>query len=270
MDHRKNYRYFSSWDFCEKDFESALKYLKAEQETLCTPDKMLSDNNAKYVWRVQLPGDNGQTFDAVYKICSAKTPWRYMFRYSLPTREAENYRVFSALGMPMPRLLAHGDTRKCFILKQSYLVVEFVPDTMDGTVFMPDGKKREDAAAADEFTRKNFELLAHLHRNQIFHKAFHVRNSLFRYDPDGKMEIFLIDVARCRRYRWKNMKWPVLFDLQTWLRDMGVDETTGRRWVGYYCAAWQGECPWTCDDLMAQLKQFKRRASAKPRNTFIS
>jgi tRNA A-37 threonylcarbamoyl transferase component Bud32 len=268
MNHKKSYRYFSSWDYCEKDFESALQQLKAERSALCRQDRILSDNNAKYVWRIPLTGDNGQEFDTGYKICSAETPWRYMFRYSLPTREAENYRLFASIGMPMPRLLAHGDTRKCFILKESYIVVEFIPGTKDGTVFMPDRKMRDDTAAADEFTKKNFELLAKLHQNRIFHKAFHVRNSLFRYDENGNMEIFWIDVARCRRYPWKNMKWPILFDLQTWLQDLRIDEVTGRRYIEYYCSAWQNDCPRTSEALMDQLRHFKRRASSAPRNVF--
>ena len=168
----------------------------------------------------------------------------------------------------MPRLLAHGDMRKYFILKESYIVVEFIPGTKDGTVFMPDRKMRDDTAAADEFTKKNFELLAKLHQNRIFHKAFHVRNSLFRYDENGNMEIFWIDVARCRRYPWKNMKWPILFDLQTWLQDLRIDEVTGRRYIEYYCSAWQNDCPWTSEALMNQLRHFKRRASSAPRNVF--
>ena len=62
MNHKKSYRYFSSWDYCEKDFESALQQLKAERSALCRQDRILSDNNAKYVWRIPLTGDNGQEY----------------------------------------------------------------------------------------------------------------------------------------------------------------------------------------------------------------
>ncbi|MEG1980298.1 MAG: lipopolysaccharide kinase InaA family protein, partial [Victivallaceae bacterium] len=187
--------------------------------------------------------------------------------FLLPVREAENYRYLATLNIPIPRLLAYGDVRHCFILQESFIVVDFIPESSDGTVFMPGGKQREELTLAEEFTKKNFELLAKVHQHNFYHKAFHLRNSLFRHSADGNLEVFWIDVARCRMWPKPDMSWPIIHDLYTWLKDICFEESVGLRCLEHYCR-FNPQCPLSAAELLAALQKFRRRSGANAVNVF--
>ena len=257
---------FSSWNFCEGDFAPVLAQIRSRKSEFCRNDNSLSIHNGKDVWRIQLPAD-GRKFDFVYKICNGKKPWRYMFAPSLPVREAGNYRYLAKLNIPIPRVLAYGDVRSCFILHESYIVVEFIAGSSDGTSFMPGGRQRDKLTLAEDFTKRNFELLAKVHQHNFYHKAFHPRNSLFRQTAGGDLEVFWIDVAPCRIWSKPDMTWPIVHDLYTWLKDMQFEESVGLRCLEYYCRL-NPKCPATAAELLAALQRFRRRSGAKAVNVF--
>ena len=184
-DFKTKKRYFCSWSASIPAFAETLARLRKgalkEGET-CS---QIYESAGKYVFRGKMDG-----FDFAYKTQQGKAFWRYLFRNSLPLRECFHYAVLRNLGIPVPQVLAVGDTRKCFILKESFLVTEFLDRTEDGRVFMPGEKFRSGhEELRHAFAEKHLRELAKLHDGGYFHKAFHPRNRLFRGDSPEEMEI---------------------------------------------------------------------------------
>ena len=193
---------------------------------------------------------------------------RYLVRSSLPAREARNLQRFHDLGIPTAHVLAVGDVRHNFLLKQSYLVTEFLPDTADGRIFMPGGNLAQDMERRLTFTRMHLALLAKIHEHCFFHKAFHPRNLLWR-ERDGRMEVFWIDVARCRRVRPFRMKRAMIMDLHTYFRDMLFPRETVRTLLGEYLTMRSpGSFRGNAQDLLEELIHFKRHLFALRRKRY--
>lgn len=194
---------------------------------------------------------------AVYKICHGKKPWRYWFDLSLPAREFRNYQVLYQLDVPAAKVLAFGERRTLCHLHDSFFITEFLEGTRDGRSFMPGGPFREDRKLREEFWRINMPILAKLHRNNFFHKAIHPRNILWRLRPEGAMEVFWIDVARCRIVFGFRMKRAIAFDLYTILGDMQLPAEEGRRMLACYLEH-NPDCGFTLDSLCATMRNFHR------------
>ena len=127
------------------------------------------------------------------------------------------------------------------------------------------GEMRAETELRKEFTCKHLSLLAEIHDNMIFHKAFHPRNLLWRNSGNG-MEIFWIDVARCRRVKSWAMKRAILVDIHTFFRDMRPPESELRECVAYYLAQRRnGTYPGGADALIQDVFGFRRRLFSKKR-----
>ncbi len=253
-----NFLYDRNWT--APGFEAALAYLNAHPE-LRNEDAVLTRSGGKEVWKIQLPPEVGDV-TAVYKICHGKKPWRYWLDLSLPAREFRNYQVLYQLGIPAAKVLAFGERRTFCHLHDSFFITEFLSDTRDGRSFMPGGAFREDRKLREKFWTLNMPLLAKVHKHNFFHKAIHPRNILWRLSPTGKMEVFWIDVARCRIVFRPWMKRAVAFDLYTILRDMEMPAEEGTRMLACYLEH-NPDCGYTLDSLSAEMRDFHRHTFGK-------
>lgn len=256
-DFKSKKRYFRSWSASIPSFAETLARLRKGALKEGEECFQIYESAGKYVFRGKMGGS-----DFAYKTQQGKAFWRYMFRYSLPLRECFHYAVLRDLKIPVPRVLAVGDTRKCFILKESFLVTEFLDRTEDGRVFMPEGKFRTGhGELRHAFAEKHLRELAKLHDGGYFHKAFHPRNLLFRGDSPETMEIFWIDVARLRKMR--NAKRCVVMDLHTFLRDMLLPEKELDELLQVYLSAVKKKHFASQEELKDLLVHFKRRAFSR-------
>lgn len=257
---------FSSWYYAEDGFEDILEDLRSKTPEMSKAAGLINESSGKMVWH--LDRKNGdRSYDFAYKINPAKTPWRYIFSPSLAMREALNYRLFERLGVPVARLLAVGDIRKFFILYENFIATEYIPDTSDGRVFMPGGEMRGRTELLREYTRLNLAELAKIHDNGVFHKAFHPRNLLWK-TVDGKVSVFWIDVARCRKVSPRKMTRAVLVDLHTYFRDMKLTYEELDEFAGFYLKQRKnGTYPGGKDALINALFKFRRRMFSKKRYT---
>lgn len=257
LDYKNKRRFFSSWSACKETFKPVLALLRSKNIAdvdFCTH---INTSSGKYVYRGKLNG-----FDFAYKTQKGKAFWRYIFQPSLPLRECYNYEILRALHIPVPEVLAVGDTRKFFILQESFLVTEFLQDTCDGRVFMPGGAMRngfEDLRNA--YAKKHLLLLAKYHDAHRFHKAFHPRNLLFRGTNAENMEVFWIDVARLRKAR--NMKFAILKDLHTFFRDMLMPEKDVEQLLEFYIQCAENKVFTSVGELKFSLTHFKRKPFSK-------
>lgn len=257
-DFRQAVRFRKSWASFVPGFESVLKKLRSRE---VPPEDerhhLINVSSGKYVYHCQVDG-----WDFAYKSQQGKTFWRYIFRPSLPLRECYHYVILHKLNIPVPRVLAVGDTRRNFVLKESFIITEFLNNTHDGRIFMPGGKFNTGYEALRRaFCEKNLELLAQLHNGGYFHKASHPRNFLFRGDLPENMEIFWIDVARMRKIR--NPRRTVIVDLHTFFRDMRLSKEEVLELTEFYLSRLEKKLFDSADELLQELIHFKRRCFSK-------
>lgn len=259
----------SSWCICEKEFAPILEKLRSNPPDLTPESGLIYESSGKYVWKKEY-AVSGEMNTVAYKTNPGKTPWRYIFKSSLPIREMRNYLIFEALNIPVAQVVAAGDERKNFILKETFIVTGFLENSRDGRVFMPGGPDREEHEKRNTFCRLNLALLAKLHHANIFHKAFHPRNLLWRNSADG-MEVFWIDVARCRKVSPRKMPRAVIVDLHTFFRDMRLTTEETMELLEYYVSLAPAQyLPSDPAKLMDELIHFKRHAFGRKQYQLFS
>lgn len=257
-DFRKKKRFICSWQAALDAFEPVLASLRAGKLVEDENHSLINVNNGKFVYH-----GKDSSFDYAYKTQNGKTFWRYIFRHSLPLRECYHYEILEKLSIPVPQILAVGDTRKFFVLKESFLVTSFLAGTYDGRIFMEGGKYRTGhEELCFDYCRKNLLYLAKLHDAGFFHKAAHPRNFLFRETgKEGEVEVFWIDVARLRKTFHR--KRAVIMDLHTFFRDMLLPEEKVAELLKIYMDAAEKKVFHSEKELLDSLIHFKRRAFSK-------
>ena len=257
--------YFGSWRSSVPEFAAALDRLRDGEMKEDSTHQLINVSSGKYVWRCQ---DGG--FDFAYKTQQGKTPWRYLFRPSLPVRECRHYLMLAELGIPVAQVLAVGETRSCCLLRESFLVTSFLEGTKDGRCFMPGGEFRDGHDdLCRQFCREHLRFLAVLHEHQWFHKAFHPRNLLFRQTGEGRLECFWIDVARLRPVTPRQMARAVLVDLHTFFRDMQLRRPQVEELLQYYVSCRKSPCA-DAATLLAEMLGFKRRLFSSKKYTLFA
>lgn len=248
-----------SWSWAKPEFAPILAELRQNPPAPSPEAGLINESLGKLVWHLRRGG-----YDFAYKVQPAKSPLRYLLKPSLPMREARNYMRIKAVGIPCPEVLAVGDVRRNFRLQETFIATEFIADSLDGRVFMEGGKLYDDMEKKLEYCRRHFALLAQLHDALILHKAFHPRNLLFRCNSAGEMDIFWIDVARCRRILPCYLNRAATVDLHTFFRDMHFEPETVRELVGFYLSRRKrGTYPGGANALFDSLVNFRRRAFSK-------
>ncbi len=264
-DFRKAAKFRKSWSACVPGFEEILQKLRQEvppkESDSC---QLINVSSGKYVYRCNISG-----WDFAYKTQQGKTPWRYICRPSLPLRECLHYEVLQKFAIPIPQILAVGDTRKNFVLKESFIITGFLDNTADGRIFMPGGKFR---TGCEELRRayciENLKLLARLHNAGYFHKAAHPRNFLFRGDSPENLEVFWIDVARMRKMH--SPRRSVTVDLHVFLRDMNLPRQEVEELLEIYFQELKRPLFDSAQEILHELINFKRRMFSKKKYRLFS
>lgn len=247
---------FRSWQLAEPGFEGILKELRETPPPPAEEEGLIYTSSGKRVWHLRRES-GGKVYDFAYKTNPGKG-LRYITNSSLPVRETRNYLLLEGLGIPVPRILAVGDARSFFILKETFLATEFIADTRDGMDFTPGGPLYADTEKKMEFCRLHLEQLAKIHNANVFHKSYHPRNLLWR-EREGKMEIFLIDVPRCRRERPSGMFRAAVTDLHSFFRDMRLPRAQTAELIAHYLQfRTPGTAP-TAEEVLDALIHFRRR-----------
>ena len=285
---------FHSWQLAEPGFEGILKDLRENPPPPTAEGGMIYKASGKRVWHLRREA-GGKVYDFAYKTNPGKARLRYIINSALTVREVRNYLLLESLGLPVPHILAVGDVRSFFVLKETFLVTGFIADTRDGRDFDPRGPLYGDVEKKMRYCRLHLEQLARIHNANVFHKSYHPRNLLWRerggkmrycklhfeqlakihnanvfhksYHPrnllwrerGGKMEIFLIDVPRCRREQPSGMFRAAVTDLHSFFRDMIMPRAQVEELVAYYQKfRTPGTAP-TAEEFLDALIHFRRR-----------
>jgi hypothetical protein len=187
-------RLHCSWRWIKKDFAAEFHRLAATGAfEYGGPSSVIWQTRNKFVLKVAL-----ESGFAVYKsFFQIRNFHQYLLRPSLSAAEAFNYRRLAGLGFPLPELLAVGETRCCFVLKNSFLLTRFVEGFSSGLDFREGGAHFGEKELLMDFCHGHLRLLAKLHDAWICHRGFTLPNLLYRIDPDG-LKLCWVDVAECR------------------------------------------------------------------------
>ncbi|MBP5638376.1 MAG: hypothetical protein J6X55_02785 [Victivallales bacterium] len=245
--------YSRSWSYAIPEFREVLKHLRGTPLAQDDTHQLINESHDKYVWHCK-DGD----FDFAYKTQKVTKYTRFLFNHSLPAREWSNYQAIAQMGIPTPTVLAVGDTRKCFLLLETFIVTSFLNNTHDGRIFMPSGNYREGHdELRREFCMGNMEYLAIFHDNGWLHAAFHARNLLFRELSDNHLELFWIDVARARQVPESIRFDCAIRDLCTFFRDLQISEQEIASYTAHYAACRKNNSL-SVEDWLHAMKQSPR------------
>jgi len=164
----------------------------------------------------------------------------YGFSWTQATKEAYKIKRLARLGLPLVKLVAVGEGRGFFRIRNCFLVTEFADGFLDGRYFFE--SMSHETALRDEFTRGNFVLIARLHDAGFYHGGFTPMNELWRKlpEPDAEgrqMEFRWIDVARCRRAWGRRLKQRIAEDLGYFLWHYTLTQEERRGFLRVYLDA---------------------------------
>lgn len=229
----------ASWSWVRSDFADAFARLSdAGAFRPDGPSRMIWNTRNKFVLRATVsPG-----FDVIYKsFYRIREHQQYYLRPSPSAQEALNYLQLTGLGIPLPDVLAVGETRgkadwyviigRFLRLTNSFLIVRYVDGFRDGSDFGIGGPFEKDEALMMEFCRGHLALLAKLHDAGILHRGFTPSNLMYRQDPDG-MKFCWIDVASCCRTSITTKK--IADDIINLFRFLEIPGSTRRELEAWY------------------------------------
>ena len=258
---------FAAWSWRREDF--ADDYATLQAGGLLAEDggaEKIWQTSQKYVLKVRCPSGRVVAYKAYRHMDDCL---RYVYRPSPLAREAMNYQRLQDLGLPMARLLAVGEDRRCFVIRGGFLATEFADCDGDGRDFCPGGRLSANTALRDEFIQTVFGQLAQLHNAGWAHQGSTPANFLYRL-RDGHPEIIWIDVATCRRKSRWSLKRLVPGDFVNFFRFFDFTPEEHRAFEAHYLAAAHGL--FTADALFhaveaaLQANPKYRRRIGKPLN----
>ncbi len=123
--------------------------------------------------------------------------------------EFENIRALGALGVPTMKAVIFGEEAGLIRAGRSYLVVTAVPgEALErcGQEFVHRCAERHGELEA--FTQRLAGLVRTMHQGGYFHRDLYASHVFLHEQPDG-FELYLIDLARAFRPRWRRFRWRV-------------------------------------------------------------
>jgi len=197
----------------------------------------------------------------------------YSFSWTLAAKEAYNFKKLSRVDLPLVRMVATGEDRGFLHIRSSFLVTEFAEGFLDGRTFFE--SMSNEIAMRDEFTRRNFVLLARLHDAGFYHQGFTPMNELWRKMPEpdaegNQLEIRWIDIATCRRSWGWFLKRLIVQDLGNFLRFYAFTQEERREFLRIYWEATKVKrfkldplCRAVEADLAARMRRKMAKAAKK-------
>ncbi len=221
-----------SWVWTASVFKGAFRYL---QRHPLNEDhaEIIWKTRHKTVWKAVLPRKYGGLTIA-WKDYTNKRFWRFFLRRSFVAREAAGYRIAEKLGIPVPRLLACGDTRRFFKLRTCFIVTEFIKNAQNGLAFCPGGAMAGEEGSRKAFCKQNLHSLAILHEAGFRHGTALPQNMLWTINRDSRMETAWIDLEKVRRYSGRKLRRLMKKDLHDFLGNLEFNLETTEQMVNYY------------------------------------
>lgn len=133
--------------------------------------------------------------------------WTYGLSASPASIEAANVQTARQAGVPTMQVVAHGPPDRWAGDGRSYIIVTAVPGEALSRC-ASDFLARAGEQAQSQLTDKLATLVGRLHKAGLVHRDFYAAH-VFLDQTNGRMDLYLIDLARCfrpssiRRFRWR-------------------------------------------------------------------
>ena len=248
-------RLAGSYCFVHKDFAEFFEQLQTQGMLRENgPCEMIWSTHTKFVLKVPLPDGRFIAFKTYRKI---RKPLKFALRPSPCGFEALNFQLIEKCNIPVVKLLAVGDERSFFKLKNAFIITEFADGFSDGRDFMSGNVMGDKTELRNEFISRNICWMAHLHDAGIMHRGFTPANLLYKVSEsnDGNaLELKWIDVASCRRMpRWLINK-NIADDMQQLFRFFEFSTSELLEYIKLYCAARKSRVP-SAEKILSDLEK---------------
>ena len=258
------------WYWIRKDAAEIRDILRAGPPGMDSGAEVIWKTKNKYVLRMK----TASGLDLAFKWYAKVRQFPYSFLWTLATKEAYHFNQFANLGLPLVKLVAAGEDRGFFDIRNCFLVTEFADGFLDGRYFFE--SLSHETAMRDEFTRKNFILIARMHDAGICHFGFTPMNELWRKLPEpdaegNQLEVRWLDIATCHRvWVWWNMKRYIAEDLGYYLWHYSLTPEERRGFLRVYLDATKVKrfdldtlCRAVEEDIAARIRREEVKAARK-------
>ena len=235
-------RLSSSWCYVRDSFAGEFEALQKKGEfSESGSGENIWDTGKKFVLKIALESGGA----VVYKsFRSVAKPEKFILRPSPCGFEAHNYSLIGKLGIPVPELLAAGDTRKNFILENAFLITRFAEGFYNGRQLLKGEQFQEREDLMEELLRRNMPLLARCHDAGIIHRGFTLANLMWKELPQpdsegNKLELLWIDFGSCRRRPVFLINFLCHLDLELLFKHPDLSKEQKARLIELYCASRQ-------------------------------
>lgn len=225
-----------SWCWIRKDAAEIRDVLRAGPPAPDPGPDLLWQTQKKTVLRLK----SVSGLDLAYK-WGVNVRWLpYGFSWTQAMKEAYNFKRLAHIGLPLVKLVAVGEERGFFSIRNYFLVTEYADGFLDGRYFFE--SMSNETEMRDEFTRRNFTLIARLHDAGFCHGGFTPMNELWRKLPEpdaegNRLDIRWIDIATCSRAWGQKLKRLIAEDLGNFLRFYSFTEAERREHLRVYLEA---------------------------------
>jgi tRNA A-37 threonylcarbamoyl transferase component Bud32 len=214
---------FRSWSWALPGFGTANTWIE-EHPLRVRSGRYMSDTPGKEVWCVELP----ETFDSRKVVCKyhedENRSFYGLFRHSTAVLEAANFAALKALGVPVPTVLACGEKRHFGELVSSFIITDFIENTVDGSILLPTGDWCDRKRLRMGFCHKCMEYIARAHAAGFHHAAFHAHKILMpKHSDEDNPEVTLIDLAHGCFLPRRAMPRAIAIDLVTLFTELRLN-----------------------------------------------
>lgn len=239
---------FRSWSWSVPGFGSATAWLE-DHPLRVRSGRYMSDTPGKEVWCVKLP-ERFESRKVVCKYHEDENRSLYgLFHHSTAVLEAANFAALSALGIPVPTVLACGEKRHFGELVSSFIITDFIDNTVDGSILLPTGDWCDRKRLRMGFCHKCMEYIARAHAAGFHHAAFHAHKILMPKNSDeDNPEVTLIDLAHGRFRPLRSMRQAIASDLVTLFTELRLTSDEIYVLSQHYLAV-NKQCTMDVDDL---------------------
>lgn len=240
-----------SWEWCVPEFRDALRWMQGHPHEI-RRSTYLSDTPGKEVWRIVIPERYG-VFEVVFKKYLVQAGFFEAFEESMAVHEARNYKVLTEFGIPTAHVLACGETRSLGRVMTSFIVTEYIGNTIDGSSLMPGGNLWEDQNMRMAFARSTMDWLSIAHRHRFFHNACHPHKILISTDStEDEPKLMLIDLAQAAYKKHGNIQRKIAADLVSFFVDLRLSSDEIKCLCAYYLDS-NPDCGFTLETLWQAL-----------------
>lgn len=209
----------------------------------------MSGTPGKEVWYVELP----EQFASRKVVCKyheeENRSFYGFFHHSTAVHEAANFAALGALGIPVPTVLACGEKRHFGELVSSFIITEFIDNTVDGSILLPTGDWCDRRRLRMGFCHKCMGFIARAHAAGFHHAAFHAHKMLMPKNSDeDNPDVTLIDLAHGRFRCRSGMRQAIASDLVTLFTELRLSSDEIYVLCQHYLAV-NKHCSMDVDDL---------------------